>query len=232
MTMAGPLVLIVEDDPRMRSLLRSVIRAHGYRYIEADSLTKGVQATISARPDLVLLDLGLPDGHGTELVKRVREWSTLPIIVLSVHDRPHEKVQALDLGADDYQTKPFNTAELLARMRAALRRAVKSTPPDTSGLFRAGELSVDLVRRKVTMRGLTIRLTPIEYKLLSVLIRHAGSVVTQHRLLTEVWGPQKADRTHYARIYVAALRRKLELDPVRPRYLLTDAGVGYRLVAE
>jgi two-component system KDP operon response regulator KdpE len=231
-TAEAPLVLIVEDEARMRSLLRSVIRAHGYRSIEADSLSKGVEAATRARPDLVVLDLGLPDGHGTEFVKRVREWSSLPIIVLSVHDRPNEKVRALDLGADDYQTKPFNAAELLARMRAALRRTAKGAIPDTSGLFRVGDLSVDLAQRRVKMRGMTIRLTPIEYKLLSVLIRHAGSVVTQQRLLTDVWGPQKADRTHYARIYVAALRRKLELDPVRPRYLLTDAGVGYRLVSE
>jgi two-component system, OmpR family, KDP operon response regulator KdpE len=231
-TAEGQLVLIVEDDARTRSLLRSVIRGHGYRSIEADSLAKGIDAAMQARPDLLILDLCLPDGHGIELVARVRQWSSLPIIVLSAHDRPHQKVQALDMGADDYQTKPFDAAELLARVRAALRRTAKGAIQDTSGVFRAGELLVDLVQRRVTMRGLAIRLTPIEYRLLLVLIRHAGSVVTQQRLLAEVWGPQKADRTHYARIYMAALRRKLELDPVRPRYLLTDTGVGYRLISD
>lgn len=193
-------------------------------------MQRGEQAITDIRPDLVVLDLCLPDGHGAALVKRVRETSTVPIVAISVPNRPDEMVQALDSGADDYQTKPFDNQHLLARLRAILRRSAMRVHSDPSSHFRVGELSVDLLRRRVTMRGNAIRLTPVEYKLLVVLIEHAGGVVSQQELLTEVWGRQKEDCRLYARVYVAALRRKLESDPASPRYLLTEPRVGYRLI--
>jgi two-component system KDP operon response regulator KdpE len=232
MTGQGPLLLLVDDDVRMRGLLRSVLRSQGYRCAEAGTLKEARQSLVTSRPDLVLLDMSLPDGEGSELVRWARKSSKVPIIVLSVRDRQHEKVQALDDGADDYVTKPFATGELVARVRAALRRAASEAAPDPSCVVNAGELSVDLVRRTVRMRGLRIHLTPTEFRLLSLLSKNPGIVLTHQRLLRDVWGPQKLDRPHYVRMCVASLRRKLELDPVQPKYVVTEPGVGYRLVAD
>ena len=229
MTKDTPLVLIVEDDARMRRLLRSIVRAHGFRTAEAASLKQGVELAANARPDVAVLDLMLPDGDGVDLVRRVRDWSRMPIVVLTVQDQQRDKVRALDAGADDYVTKPFGAEELMARVRAVLRRAMAVERADAGGPLIVGDLQVDLVRRLVKVRGQPVRLTPTEYRLLAVLFRNAGAVVTHQRLLQEVWGPHKTDQIHYARIYMVALRRKLEANPLMPRYLLTEPGVGYRL---
>ena len=224
-----PLVLIVEDDPRMRGLLRSVLRANGYRTLEAGTAKDGLEIAVNALPHLIVVDLGLPDGDGTDLIRRVREWSSVPVFVLSGRDHLHEKVAGLNAGADDYLTKPFVAEELLARVRAALRRMTARDRPVATASFQSGDLRIDLIRRLVTVRGHRIYLTPTEYRLLVVLVQNAGCVVTHERLLAEVWGPSKADFVHYTHIYMTHLRRKLEPDPMNPVYLLTETGIGYRL---
>ncbi len=224
-----PLILVVEDDPRMRGLLRSVLRANGFRTLEADSLKSGLEIAVNALPNFIFVDLGLPDGSGADLIRRVREWSSVPIFVLSGHDGLQEKVAGLNAGADDYLTKPFVPDELLARVRAALRRMEASDRPVATASFETGDLRIDLIRRLVSVRGQRIYLTPTEYRLLVALVRHAGCVVTHERLLSEVWGPGKADFIHYTHIYMTHLRRKLEPDPMNPVYLLTETGIGYRL---
>jgi two-component system KDP operon response regulator KdpE len=224
-----PLILIVEDDPRMRALLRSVLRGNGFRTLEADNLKDGLEIAVNALPQFIFVDLGLPDGNGTDLIRRVREWSSIPIFVLSGHDRLQEKVAGLNAGADDYLTKPFVPDELLARVRAALRRMAARDRPVATASFETGELRVDLIRRIVTVQGQRVYLTPTEYRLLVVLVRQAGCVVTHERLLSEVWGPSKAEFIHYTHIYMTHLRRKLEPDPMNPVYLLTETGIGYRL---
>jgi two-component system KDP operon response regulator KdpE len=231
MSREQPLLLLVEDEARTRALLRSVLRANGFRTLEADTLKGGLEIAVNALPQLIFVDLGLPDGDGTDLIRRVREWSSVPICVLSGQDRLHDKVAGLDAGADDYLTKPFIPDELLARVRAALRRMAARDRPVAATSFETGDLRIDLIRRLVSVRGQRIYLTPTEYRLLVVLVQHAGSVVTHERLLSEVWGPGKAEFIHYTHIYMTHLRRKLEPDPMDPVYLLTETGIGYRLAA-
>jgi two-component system KDP operon response regulator KdpE len=223
-----PLILIVEDDPPMARMLRSVLTAVGYRVFVVGTARDAVRQAVGRSPDLVLLDLGLPDQDGVEVVRRLREWMRAPVVVVSARDAEAQKVQALDAGADDYLTKPFGTSELLARLRVALRHA--AAPADGSTpVFESGDLRVDLERRCVRLSGQEVRLTPIEWKLLSVLVRHSGRVVQHRQLLREVWGPADEQRPHYLRVYVASLRKKLEKEPANPRHLVTEAGVGYRL---
>ena len=228
----GPVVLVIEDDPQIRRFLRATLGTHGYRLLEATAGESGLVEAATRQPDIVILDLGLPDIDGLEVIRRLRDWTTLPIIVLSARGQERDKIAALDAGADDYVSKPFGVGELLARMRAALRHATRS--PDDAGesTFSLGELHVDLPKRQVSIAGNQVHLTPIEYRLLTTLIRHAGKVLTHRQLLLEVWGPPYADQAHYLRVYMAQLRRKLEADPARPRYLLTEPGVGYRLASE
>jgi two-component system KDP operon response regulator KdpE len=226
-----PLVLLIEDEPQMRRFLRAMLQGNAYRLVEAETGEQGITFAAQYNPDIVLLDLGLPDLDGIDVTKRLREWSQLPIIVLSARGREDDKIAALDAGADDYLTKPFGAGELLARMRVALRHATRSDQQEVSR-FSFGEIEVDLARRQVLCQGGEVHLTPIEYKLLIELIRHAGKVLTHRQLLRNVWGPTASSQTHYLRVYMAQLRHKLEQDPARPRFLLTEAGVGYRLKAE
>jgi two-component system KDP operon response regulator KdpE len=222
------LVLVVEDEPQMRRFLRASLGAEGYRVREAWTVADGVREIAAEHPDVVLLDLGLPDGDGLDLVRRVREWSQVPVVVVSARGREEEKVAALDAGADDFLPKPFGTKELLARLRVALRHA-RAGAASGSPVLEVGALRMDLDRREVTMEGRAVRLTPIEWRLLALLARHAGKVLTHSQILREVWGPNAASQPHYVRVYMAELRKKLEGDPSRPRLLLTEPGVGYRL---
>jgi two-component system KDP operon response regulator KdpE len=226
MTAPGPLVLVVEDEPQVRRFLRAALASHGYRLVEAGGVREAEQLATSHNPDVVLLDLGLPDGDGVELARRLREWTRAPIIVLSARGREEDKVHALDAGADDYLTKPFGVNELLARLRVALRHA-QATGTDEP-LIEAGPLRIDLARREVTIDGREVRLTPTEYRLLATLARHAGKVLTHRQLLREVWGPNVTE-FHYVRVHMAELRKKIEADPARPQLLVTEPGVGYRL---
>ena len=228
MTDPRPVVLVVEDEPQMRRFLRASLGAEGYRVLEAWSVADGVRQVTAEHPDAVLLDLGLPDGDGIELVRRVREWSSVPVIVVSARGREEEKVAALDAGADDYLPKPFGTKELLARLRVALRHARAVAAPE-GPLLEVGPLRMDLERHEATVEGRAVRLTPIEWRLLAYLARHAGKVLTHAQILREVWGPNASSQTHYVRVYMAELRKKLEVDPSRPQLLLTEPGVGYRL---
>jgi two-component system, OmpR family, KDP operon response regulator KdpE len=223
-------VLIVDDEPQIRRFLRTSLSAHGYRVIEASQGQEAIALTTTERPELVLLDLGLPDMDGLEVIRRLREWSTVPIIVVSVRGREAEKIAALDGGADDYVTKPFGMGELLARMRTALRHRLQAEVDEP--VFRSAGMSVDLGRRLVTIDGQEVKLTPKEYDLLRMLVTHAGKVITHRQLLREVWGPAAVHETHYLRVYIGQLRQKIEPDPDQPRYLLTEPGVGYRLRME
>jgi two-component system KDP operon response regulator KdpE len=228
---SSPEILIIEDDSQIRRFLRATFQAEQYRFHEAVTGEEGIAQATARQPDLIVLDLGLPDRDGLEVIQAVRQWTQTPIIVLSARGQENDKIAALDAGADDFVSKPFAVGELLARVRAALRRS--ATLSDTAGaLFRAGDIAVDLARRVVTLRGEEIHLTPIEYKLLQALVRHAGKVITQRQLLTEVWGPQHSEEGQYLRVYMAQLRRKLEADPARPRHFITEPGVGYRLLQE
>jgi two-component system KDP operon response regulator KdpE len=223
-------VLIVDDEPQIRRFLRTSLSAHGYRVIEASGGQEAMTLLATERPELVLLDLGLPDMDGLEVMHRLREWSTVPIIVVSVRGREADKIAALDGGADDYVTKPFGLGELLARMRTALRHRLQAEVDEP--VFRSAGLSVDLGRRLVTIDGQEVKLTPKEYDLLRILAAHAGKVITHRQLLREVWGPAAVHETHYLRVYIGQLRQKLEPDPAQPRYLVTEPGVGYRLRVE
>ena len=229
MASATPLVLVIEDEPQMRRFLGGALRAHEYQVVEAASAREGLAQAAGRNPELVLLDLGLPDLDGIEVTREIRRSSRTPIIVLSARGQEHDKVTALDLGADDYLTKPFGISELLARIRVALRHSALPPGEDVQPIFQAGEVRVDLVRRQVFLGEVEAHLTPTEYKLLAALIRQAGRVVTHRQLLQEVWGANYADQTHYLRVYMAQLRHKLERDPTRPRLLTTEPGVGYRL---
>jgi two-component system, OmpR family, KDP operon response regulator KdpE len=220
-------VLVVDDEPQIRRLLRVSLTAQGYHLIEAGTGEQALTRAAADRPDLVILDLGLPDMDGQEVVRRLREWTTVPIIVLSVRDREKDKVQAFDQGADDYVTKPFGMSELMARMRAALRHRLQTETKDP--VFRSGALTVDLERRIVTVEGHEIKLTPKQYDLLRVLVAHSGKVLTHQQLLRQVWGPGYSEESQYLRVYVGQLRQKIEPDPTRPTYILTESGVGYRL---
>jgi two-component system KDP operon response regulator KdpE len=229
MSDGAPLVLVVEDEPQMRRFIRASLTSHGYRLLEAERASEAVALATSHNPELVLLDLGLPDLDGLELTRQLREWSRVPIIVLSARGREEDKVAALDAGADDYLTKPFGVNELLARMRVALRHAQGAGAPTAPQVFELGELRMDLVRREVTRAGQEIHLTPIEYKLLALFAQHAGKVLTHRQILKEVWGAAYASQTHYVRVHLAELRKKIEADPSRPKLLVTEPGVGYRL---
>lgn len=223
-------ILVIEDEQPIRRFLRAAVEDAGYRISEAASGEEGLRAATSHPPDLVLLDLGLPDLDGQEVLKRLREWYTSPVIILSARDQEDQKVSALDNGADDYVTKPFNAGELLARLRVALRHAAH-TGSETPTV-KIGDLEVDLSARSVQIRNVKLHLTPIEYKLLTTMLKHAGKVLTHRFLLREVWGPQDSHENHYLRVFVAGLRRKIEEDPARPRYILTEQGVGYRFASE
>jgi two-component system, OmpR family, KDP operon response regulator KdpE len=225
-------VLLIEDEVEIRRFLRTSLPAHGYRLYEATTGLDGLAQAKARNPDIILLDLGLPDMDGTEVIRQVREWSAIPILVLSAREQEQAKVAALDLGADDYVTKPFGVNELLARMRAALRHIAGSLGETTEPVFTLGDLRVDLGRRQVFVSGKETHLTPIEYKLLTTLIRYAGKVMTHRQLLKEVWGPLRVEEGHYLRVYMRQLRNKLEKNPAHPRYLMTELGVGYRLRTE
>jgi two-component system KDP operon response regulator KdpE len=229
--MPDPVAVLIEDEPQIRRFLRATLTGQGYRLFEVGTGADALVEIAQRQPDVVILDLGLPDMDGLEVIRRVREWSAVPIVVLSARGQERDKIEALDAGADDYVPKPFSAGELLARLRVALRHAAGAAHED-GGTFTVGDLQVDLVRRHVSVAGAEIKLTPIEYKLLATLVRHAGKVVTHPQLLREVWGPSHDDQAHYVRVYMAHLRHKLEQEPARPRYLLTEPGVGYRLVAE
>jgi len=230
MAEARATILVVEDEPEIRRFLRSSLGAEGYRVVESASGRRGSIDAQTHKPDMAIVDLGLPDTDGTEVIRHIRSWSAMPILVLSARTHEKSKVGALDAGADDYVTKPFGVGELLARVRAALRHAVRAGSGGT--VLELEAATVDLERRRATRDGGEIRLTPIEYRLLACLAKHAGMVVTQRHLLAEVWGPTHVEDTHYLRIYMKQLREKLERDPVQPRHLITETGVGYRLMLD
>ncbi|NMM25804.1 MAG: two-component system response regulator KdpE [Glaciimonas sp.] len=229
MTEPIPIALLVEDEPHIRRFVRSAMEAEGWQIFEADTLQRGLIDAGTRKPDLIILDLGLPDGDGVEFILDVRKWSPTPIIVLSARVNEQDKIKALDAGADDYLSKPFGVGELLARVRATLRRQ-RQPAADADGAIRFGDVKVDLTARLVTKAGQQVHLTPIEYRLLTVLVKHIGRVVTNPQLLQEVWGPSHLDSSHYLRIYMGHLRHKLEDDPAQPKYLLTETAVGYRLL--
>ncbi len=229
MTQTQQKILIVEDEPEIRRFLRVSLAEHGYLPLEAAEGELGIAMAASEKPDLIILDLGLPDIDGTEVAQRIREWSAVPIIVLSCRGQETDKVAALDMGADDYLTKPFGVQELLARMRVALRNCAARSDSCYETIFTAGKLRVDISKHLVFVDDVEVHLTPIEYKLLQELIKNAGGLVTQQSLLRNVWGPGYAKEGHYLRVYMGALRRKLEEDPAQPQYLITEPGVGYRL---
>jgi two-component system, OmpR family, KDP operon response regulator KdpE len=220
-------VLIIEDEPPIRRFLRPAIEAAGWRLLEADTGRAAILEASQSWPDVIILDLGLPDIDGLEVIRRVREWSQVPIVILSARGQEADKIKALDAGADDYVQKPFSVSELLARLRVALRRSALSHS-ETDQPITAGDIIIDLVHRQVTTQGREVHLTPIEYKLLTTLARNAGLVMTHRQLLNEVWGPGHGNESQYLRIYVRQLRQKLEPNPTQPRHLLTEVGVGYR----
>ncbi len=221
----GPIVLVIDDEAQIRRFLRISLEANQYHVREAVTGQEGLEQAALQRPEVVILDLGLPDMDGIQVLKRLREWSHVPVIILSVRDADTDKIAALDAGADDYLTKPFSVGELLARLRVAQRH---SQPAPESAIFQAGSLKVDLVRRVVTVHDEPIKLTATEYAFLRLLVQNAGKVLTHRQILREVWGPQYVEETHYLRVYAAQLRRKIEDDPARPELLLTEPGVGYR----
>ncbi|MEI7728595.1 MAG: response regulator [Verrucomicrobiota bacterium] len=223
-----PTALIIDDEIQMRRLLRVNLESNGYRVVEAANGQEGITQVAQWRPAVVVLDLGLPDMDGVTVLKRLREWSQVPVVVLSVRDREEDKVAALDNGADDYVTKPFSTGELLARLRTAQRHA---QPAAELTVFHAGELEVDLTARLVKLKGREVRLTATEYNLLRLFVLNAGKVLTHRQILREVWGPNAVEQTHYLRVYIAHLREKLELDPASPQLITTEPGIGYRLIA-
>ncbi len=227
-----PLVLMIEDDPQIRKFLRATLAAEGYRFQEALTGEEGLAQAASHQPDLILLDLGLPDMDGLKVIEKLREWNKAPILILSARGQETDKIEALDHGADDYIGKPFAVGELLARIRAALRRAAPASPEGAGSTVQFGGVEVDLEKRVVKVDGNEVHLTPNEYKLLQVFVKYAGKVVTQRQLLSEVWGPNQTEQAQYLRVYVAQLRRKLEADPARPKLLQTEPGVGYRLVLD
>jgi two-component system, OmpR family, KDP operon response regulator KdpE len=230
--MPDPVVVLIEDEPPIRRFLRATLAGQGYRLFEASNGADGIVEVGSRQPDVVIVDLGLPDMDGIDVIRRLREWTNVPVIVLSARGQERDKVTALDAGADDYVSKPFGAGELLARIRVALRHMAGASHEADDAVFKVGDLEVDLLHRQVSVGDKEVHLTPIEYKLLTTLVRHAGKVVTHQHLLREVWGPAHTEQAHYARVYMAHLRHKLEAEPARPRYLLTEPGVGYRLASE
>ena len=229
MTSMTMLVLVVEDEPQMRRFLRPALEGMGFRVVEALTAAEAIVMASIHNPDCVLLDLGLPDGDGIDVTRRLREWSAMPIVVISARDQEADKIAALDAGADDYLTKPFGTGELMARLRVAQRHIARFSDGAAEPVFEALGLRVDLAAREVSRDGDALHLTPLEYKLLATLVRHSGKVLTHRQLLKEVWGPSAVAETQYLRVYMAQLRHKIEKDPTRPELLLTETGVGYRL---
>ncbi len=225
----GPLVLVVDDELQIRRFLRVSLETNGYRVAEADNGKSAIAEAARLRPDLIVLDLNLPDLDGISVLKRVREWTNTPVIMLSVRDADRDKAAALDAGADDYLTKPFSTVELLARLRVAARHA---QPAAADTIYAFGDVQIDLVRRVVTRRGEPVKLTPTEYALLRLMVQHAGRVLTHRQILRQVWGPEYVEETHYLRVYFAQLRQKLGEDPMHPKLIVTEPGVGYRLMVE
>ena len=238
--MSAPVAILIEDEPQIRRFVRTALESEGWQVFETDTVQRGVIEAGTRKPDLLIVDLGLPDGSGLDLIRSVRGWSNVPIVVLSARTEESDKIAALDAGADDYLTKPFGMGELLARVRANLRRpraatgdeAPSLTQSETEHLFSFGEVEVDRVARVVRRNGVDVHLTPTEYRLLTVLMSNAGRVLTHRQLLREVWGPSHADQSHYLRIYMGHLRQKLEVDPSQPKHLLTETAVGYRLLRE
>ena len=233
--MPAPVAIVIEDEPQIRRFVRAALEAEGWQVHEADTLQRGLSEAGTRKPDLLVLDLGLPDGDGLDLIRDLRGWSGVPIIVLSARSDESDKIAALDAGADDYLTKPFGVGELLARVRANVRRPRAASPDGAvaggaDALFRFGDVEVDRTARLVRRSGVEVHLTPIEYRLLLVLVTHVGRVLTHRQLLREVWGPSHSEQSHYLRIYMGHLRQKLEADPAQPRHLLTETAVGYRLV--
>lgn len=226
-----PNILVIEDEPRLRRFLKVTLETQDYRVIEAADGEEGLRQAAACQPDIVILDLGLPDLDGVELTRRLRQWSAVPIIVVSARGKERDKVVALDAGADDYLTKPFGVGELLARVRVAARHMAVAKQESGDSVYTVGGLRVDLARYEVSVDDRSVALTPNEFRLLAVLVKHAGKVLTHGQLLREVWGPD-ADQPHYLRVYMNQLRQKLETDPSRPRYLLTETGVGYRLASD
>lgn len=224
---SGIKIVVIEDEAQIRRFLRASLTSAGYELFEANGGTDGVRLTALHTPDLVILDLGLPDIDGLEVIRQLRDWYVAPIIILSARDQEKDKIAALDAGADDYLTKPFGVGELLARLRVALRH-LSGAKPDANPVFETSDLRVDFAARRVWVGSEEIHLTPIEYKLLATLVKHVGKVVTQRQLLKEVWGDGYTEEAQYVRVYVGQLRRKLERDPARPLYVLTEPGVGYR----
>jgi len=229
MTESVPIALLVEDEPKIRRFVRTALEGEGWQIFESETMQRGLIDAGTRKPNLIILDLGLPDGDGVDFIADVRKWSTVPIIVLSARTNEEDKIRALDMGADDYLTKPFGVGELLARVRAAKRRQYQSGA-NVDGIVQFGEVRVDLKARMVTKSNQAVHLTPTEYRLLTVLVTNAGRVVTTPQLLRQVWGPSHAESSHYLRIYMGHLRQKLEDDPAQPKYLLTETGVGYRLL--
>ncbi|WP_088810650.1 MULTISPECIES: response regulator [Listeria] len=225
------LILIIEDEPGISHFMNAILSASDYKTLEARTGKEGLSMAASHAPDLILLDLGLPDTDGLTLLKTIRSWSDLPVIVVSARLHEREKVEALDLGADDYITKPFGTSELLARIRTALRHSARKTPRATSGTIQIGDLQIDADKRLVTVSGEVVHLTPIEYKILQMLAQHAGKVLTHDFLIREIWGPY-ANENQTLRVNLSNIRRKIEQNPAEPRYILTEVGVGYRMVEE
>ena len=223
----GARILVIDDEKQIRRMLKTALTGFGYDIAEASSGQEGLNQTTMFHPDLIVLDLGLPDFDGTEVVRRLREWTQIPIIILSVREQEQDKIRALDAGADDYITKPFGMGELLARIRVALRHAAKT---EDEPVLTFGELTVDLAHRRVILREEDLKLTPTEYEILKHLALHAGKVVTHRQLLKAIWGPNYQEETHYLRIYIGQLRRKIEADPSQPTYIVTESGVGYRLM--
>ncbi len=225
----GPKILVVDDEIQIRRFLRVSLESNGYQVDEAVSGRDALQRAAQLRPDGIILDLGLPDMDGLEVLQRLREWTPTPVIVLSVRDADDDKIKALDAGADDYLTKPFSTGELLARLRVAQRHA---RPLEAQAIYEVGQFKVDLARRLVTINDEPVKLTPTEYALVRLFLQHAGRVLTHRQILREVWGPEYVNEMHYLRVYMAQLRQKLEVDPARPKVFITEPGVGYRLVTD
>jgi two-component system, OmpR family, KDP operon response regulator KdpE len=228
MSSEGPRILVIDDEYQIRRMLSVALGAHGYALAEANSGGEGLNQALIFHPDAIILDLGLPDLDGMEVIGRIREWSQVPVIVLSVRERESDKIAALDAGADDYLTKPFSMGELLARLRVALRHSTKT---DEEPVLTFDALTVDLAHRLVLLHGNEVRLTPTEYEILKHLVLHAGRVITHRQLLRAVWGPNFQEETHYLRVYVGQLRRKIEENPTQPRFITTEPGVGYRFMS-
>lgn len=229
MAKTDPVIIVIEDDPSIRRFLRTSLSTQGFNVFEAATGKQAIVEVGIRKSDLVILDLGLPDMDGIEVIKTIREWSAVPIIILSARSSEQQKIDALDVGADDYLTKPFGFGELLARIRVALRHSIRPQEQSRSDVFVTANLKVDLLNRVVSVDEREIHLTPIQYRLLTVLVKHAGKVMTHQQILKEVWGPSYQENAHYLRIYMSQLRQKLETDPTQPKFLLTESGVGYRL---